>query len=365
MKLCCIFNYAPAYRESIYRKIDETFDTQFCFADAVQYGKPCDIKKIDYAIFKKTPLKIENRRFIKWGWKTGIQLLPFKGYDAFLITGGADWSDVIFMITCKLMRKPVYVWGHGHKSYTWKNFGMDRLFVKLCTTYLTYGEGGRTRMIELGKPADEVVVIYNSLCDHVDPTERQSCLSDEISNHFGNNLPTLLFVGRLTKVKKLDWLLDAQKIHHEKGVLYNLLIIGDGVEGEYLRVKANKIGLSNHVWFYGECYDNTKLNTLIYNADLCVSPGNVGLTALHAMMYGTPVLSHSDFNSQMPEYETIVEGKTGTLYKVNCFEDFCSKIEKWLSCGLNREQIRQNCFEMINGKWNSNYQIGIIRNILK
>lgn len=364
MKLCCIFNYAPAYRESIYRKIDETFDTQFYFADSVIHGKPCDIKKLNYDIFKKVPKKIKNRRIIKWGWKSGIQLLPFKNYDAFIITGGTDWSDVIFMLSCKLMMKPVYVWGHGPKSWNWKNFGIDRLLVKLCTKYFTYGEGGRKRLIELGKPETKTDVIYNSLCGHINPDDLKKCYSDEVRVHFGNDFPTLIFVGRLTKVKKLDWLLDAITKHDSEGLKYNLLIIGDGAEGVHLKEKAVQTELSNRIWFYGECYDDNKLNTLIYNSDLCVSPGNVGLTALHSMMFGTPVLSHNDFTTQMPEYETIVEGATGTLYKVGDFEDFCTKIANWLQHDMDREQIRQNCVNMINDKWNSDYQIEILKSNL-
>ena len=47
-KLCCIFNYAPLYRKSIYTKIDEEFDAQFYFGDMIS-----DIAKMDYADFKK------------------------------------------------------------------------------------------------------------------------------------------------------------------------------------------------------------------------------------------------------------------------------------------------------------------------
>ena len=41
-------------------------------------------------------------------------------------------------------------------------------------------------------------------------------------------------------------------------------------------------------------------------SDLTVSPGNIGLTAIHSLSYGTPVCSHSNFNNQMPESEAII-----------------------------------------------------------
>lgn len=364
MKLCCIFNYPPAYRTSIYKKIDDEFDATFYFADELEYGKVCDIKKIDYSIFKRKVGRIENRKIFKWGWKTGIQTLPFKDFDAFLITADADWSYVPFLITCKILNKPVYAWGHGPKFWCWKNFGVDRFFVRMLTKYFTYGEGGKRRLIELGVSPSKIEVIYNSLCESVQKDSRCECKSDEISQYFGNDFPTIMFVGRLTKVKKLDWLIDAIKIHNDKGIQYNLLIIGDGEERERLEEKTKLSSVSDRVWFYGECYDEDKLNALIYNSDLCVSPGNVGLTALHSMMYGTPVLSHDDFYKQMPEYETIVEGETGTLFHCGDFDDFCAKLAQWLSYDKDRESIRQNCYDMINGVWNSNYQISLLKKII-
>lgn len=366
MKLCCIFNYPPAYRESIYKKIDEDFDTQFMWAEEVIEGVPCDIKKLDYSIFKKKPLINKNKLlFGRYPWVTGLLTLPFKDYDAFMVTETAYNSGFPFALLCRLLGKKVYGWGHGSKHVSKKFSPFFKLKYKLLSGFFSYGEGGRKRLIELGVAAEKIHVIYNSLGGYVDAESRKACLSDELRHHFDNTCPTLLFVGRLTKVKKLDWLINAMKHHDEKGLKYNLLIIGDGEDRNNLHQMATDSHLQDRIWFYGECYDESKLNTLIYNADLCVSPGNVGLTALHAMMYGTPVLSHDDFETQMPEYETIIPCQTGMLYRHGSFDDFCMKIEEWLQQSSDREQIRQNCYEMINGKWNSNYQIQVFKSILK
>ena len=61
-------------------------------------------------------------------------------------------------------------------------------------------------------------------------------------------------------------------------------------------------------------YDENEIGDLIYNADLCVSPGNVGLTAIHTLTYGTPVLSHANFPNQMPEFEAIDKDFTSFLF---------------------------------------------------
>ncbi|MCM1502961.1 MAG: glycosyltransferase [Bacteroidales bacterium] len=359
-KLCCIFNYAPLYRKSIYKKIDDTFDAQFYFGDMKS-----DIVKMDYNDFKKFPKTVRDvKLFGKLLWRRDIQFLPFANFKHYLIIGDVSYSYFPFIVFCHLMGKKVYAWGHGYKSFDGKMGWYTKWLAQHFDVFFTYGERGKERMIELGIPNDKLEVIYNSLNVEVNPERQKALSSGCIKEHFGNDNPILLFVGRLTKVKQLDWIIKAHAIHKALGVNYNTLIIGDGSERKSLESLALSEGVSENIWFYGECYNDDELSKLLYNADLCVSPGNVGLTALHAMSYGTPVLSNDDFETQMPEYETIVRGETGELYKKGNFSDFCLKIETWLSRDCNREQIRQKCYSMIKGKWNSDFQIDILKKIL-
>lgn len=361
MRLCCIFNYAPLYRKSIYAKIDEEFDTQFYFGDMVS-----DIAKMDYEDFKKYPVTVRDRKIGgKVLWRRDISFLPFKNYDAFLIIGDLSLSYFLFMILSHLLGKKVYAWGHGDKSFAGKSKHYAKWFYNHCDGFFTYGEGGKKRLVELGVPENKLHVIYNSLNDGVDPQVQAVCDSTIIKDHFNNGLPTIVFVGRLTKVKRLDWIIEAQDAHLKRGIGYNVLIIGDGNEAASLKEMAVARRLENYIWFYGECYDDEKLSVLLYNSDLCVSPGNVGLTALHSMTYGTPVISHNDFETQMPEYEVIVPGKTGDLYVKGDFKDFCMSIERWLSAGYDRDAVRQNCYDIINDKYNSDYQIRLLKQILR
>ena len=359
-RLCCIFNYAPLYRKSIYLKIDQEFDAQFYFGDMIS-----DIAKMDYNDFKKSPKTIRDRSiFRKLLWRMDILSLPFKDYDNYLIIGDSNISYLFFIPLCHLLGKKVYAWGHGCKTFKGKLGLFNKWFYKHCDCFLTYGENARKRLIDLGVSPDKLEVIYNSLNPGVDKCKQRAYKSSVVRDHFQNDYPVLLFVGRLTKVKQLDWIINALEYHKSAGLHYNVLLIGDGEDKGRLTDLLVTKELKDRVWFYGECYNDEELSLLLYNVDLCVSPGNVGLTALHAMSYGTPVLSHDDFESQMPEYETIVPGKTGELYRKGNFEDFCSKIESWLAIKEDRSIIRDNCYAIINGKWNSNHQIDVIKKIL-
>lgn len=366
MRLCCFFNYAPLYRESIYRKIDETFDSQFYFGRQVCEGEISDIAKLDYSIFKKKPIEFKNKFLLKrFAFRTKAWKLAFSPYDTFLITGDFVFSYIPFLIFARLLGKRVYGWNHGIKSWgrTYKLF--NKFLYGILTGFFTYGEGGKKRLIELGVNPSKIFVIYNSLTENVNPNENELLKSNIYRNHFGNEYPVLLFVGRLTPQKRLDKLIDMLHTLHRKDNKCNLVFIGTGIEAQKLKEMVDSYGLNDYVWFYGECYDESQNSKLLYNADLCISPGNVGLTALHAMSYGLPVISHNNFETQMPEYETILIGRTGDLFEEGNYDEMTKKVFSWLTIhSKDREQIQKNCYDMINGKWNSHNQIEILKKVL-
>lgn len=365
MKLCCFFNYPPLYRKSIFLGIDKNFDTQFYFGEEVESGLESGISKIDFSLFKRVPVLFKNKRlFGKFLWRTKAALLPLKKYDTFLVSGDLSYSYIPMILLCKILRKRIYGWGHGEKQIPGKFRFLYDFFYKNLTGYFTYGEGGKKRLVELGYDASKINVIYNSLDETFAGNE--TLKTDIYKKKFNNDDPVIIFIGRTTRVKKLDWIIDGVSTLNKDGFGCNLIIVGDGICLPELKQQAESAGISSRVWFYGECYDEDVNKELLYNADLCVSPGNVGLTALHSISYGVPVLSHNDFETQMPEYETIVEGKTGALYEKGNKKDFINKIVKMITLSENdRGNIRKNCYEMISEKWNSQNQLRIFGRVFK
>ena len=145
-----------------------------------------------------------------------------------------------------------------------------------------------------------------------------------------------------------------------------MTFIGGGEKTEELKTLTKSLGLESQVWFYGPCYDEKELSSLIYNADLCVAPGNIGLTAMHSMVFGTPCITHNDFPYQMPEFEAIKEGITGTFFKRDNVEDLAAQIDKWFETnGKKRGVVRNACIKEIDDEWNPYFQIGVLKKNLK
>ena len=62
----------------------------------------------------------------------------------------------------------------------------------------------------------------------------------------------MIFLGRLTKLKKVDLLIEALAILNKKSVGYELKIVGDGAEVEYLLKLVKIYKAENYIHFKGE-----------------------------------------------------------------------------------------------------------------
>ena len=101
-----------------------------------------------------------------------------------------------------------------------------------------------------------------------------------------SRIPTLIFVGRLVKVKGTEYLLDAMTRLKDKHA--TLLIIGDGPERKALEAQADRLQLGKRVRFLGHRLD---IPELMAAADLFVLPSvseGLPVSMLEAMASGLP-----------------------------------------------------------------------------
>jgi glycosyltransferase involved in cell wall biosynthesis len=218
-------------------------------------------------------------------------------------------------------------------------------------------------MIKEGFDQDNLFCIYNSLDYNHQVRIRHTLNYTSIyKSYFGNSDPVIIFIGRLTKIKKLNQLIYCLNLLHSKNFSCNLVLIGSGEEEYMLSELVSMYKLNNKVWFYGSCFKEEELANLIYNANVCVSPGNVGLTAIHCFTYGVPVITHNNFNKQVPEFEAIVPNVNGNFFKEDSIQDMCEKIIPWLKLTESQKNtIKQQCYMVVDKKYNPNNQISILK----
>lgn len=365
-RLCLIYNFAQRYRTAIFTGIDREWDCEWYFG-----RNTTDIKGMDISLLKNAN-EVDNKS-IKgdWYYQNGVTSLTHrKDIATYFVLGDPHCiSNWIIAIKLRLFhpKKRLYFWSHGWYGKEGHFTAIvKKIFFKLSHGVFLYGHYARELMIKEGFDPNKLFVIHNSLDHAAQITLRGKITPSNIfSSHFGNDNPIIIFIGRLTKVKRLDMLIDAAKSLMDSKAKINLVFVGDGSEREYLEKLVKDHGIEDCVWFYGGCYDESTNAELIYNADLCVAPGNVGLTAMHAMVFGTPVISHNDFKWQMPEFEAIIPGKTGDFFEYGSVESLAAKIEEWLSNHPEREATRRECYAEIDNYWTPEFQMEVLKQNLK
>lgn len=363
MKIALIYNFAQHYRTNIFTLMDKELDVDFYFGDHYQ-----NVKKMDYSLLTHKVTEVKNVHIGPLVWQANTVRLVWGKYDTFIMLGEPKCiSSWVILILSRLLGKRFIFWTHGwYGRENWIKKIVKKIYFGLADGVMLYGEYARNLMLKQGLPSDKLFVIHNSLAYDEEIKVRQGLEPSTFYQvHFNNDNSNLVFIGRLIADKKLDLIIHAMVLLRNKGINLNMTYVGDGPVKANLETLAKDCDLQDHVWFYGPCYDETKIAQLIYNADICVSPGDIGLTAIHSMTFGTPVITHNNFCHQGPEFEAIQENITGLFFEYNNTEDLAHAIMQWLEKHHeDREKVRQACYKEIEEKWNPHKQLETIKKVI-
>lgn len=367
-KIIYINNIFPLYRKSIWELLlnEKKYNFNIYYSDK-EIDEIKTFKFSNNYPFKNKLHLLKNLFFFKiLIWQTKVlKVLIKKNFDVAIFMGDMTIiSTWIGVLICKIYRKKIVFWGHGlygNESFFKKYLRI--FFLRLADVNLIYENRSKKLLIESGFKEKCLKVIYNSL-DY----NNQLKLFNKLENSYNkrivfknNKLPIIVFIGRLYPKKKIEILIRSISVINKKTPKANLLIIGDGPEKNNLEFLCKESLNKENYFFYGKAFDELELSNLLYYSSLCISPGNIGLTAIHSLTYGTPVASHDNFKYQMPEVESIIDGENGFLFKHNDVEDLSKKILFWLNKKINKRLVRK----IIDEKYNPNYQKKIIDSIIQ
>jgi glycosyltransferase involved in cell wall biosynthesis len=363
-KICCIISFGSHYREPIYKLMDKKLGCDWFIGNAAREN----VKPLNSKLLHGYQKELKCIKFGKlWWYKSALKPLFDKQYTDFIFAFDVYTITYwLFLLIAKMKGKRVYTWGHEwYGRENWIKKQIKKVVHKLAYHQFVYGNYAKKIMIENGLNANKISVIYNSLDYDTQLKIRQNLQpSDVYIKHFQNDYPVIIFIGRLTKRKQLNMIIESQQILDRQNRKINLVFVGNGEEQENLQLLVDEYILNARVWFYGASYNEEENAKLLFNADLCVSPGDIGLTAIHCLMFGLPVISHKCFQTQGPEFESICEGKTGMFFEKDNIVDLVEKINAMLNLlQTNRDDIRQNCYEEIDTKWNPYYQINVFKQV--
>jgi len=286
--------------------------------------------------------------------------------DAAIFCGDARFLSVWAQARALRRRgRRVLFWTHGWLTRPHGLAGrMRHAFYNLADGLLLYGDRAKAIGVADGFAPEHLHVIYNSL-DY----PRQNAIQEAVTKAellalratlFGETeTPVVICCARLTANRGLDLLLDSLRRLQARGYPVHCLLVGDGPERGALEDYAAAHRLS--VRFYGPCYDEPTLARLFMLANACVSPGWVGLTAIHSLTYGTPVITHDNAAAQGPEWEAVTDGETGALFRQHDVDDLAAKIQAWTTGASVTPAVRERCRQVIADRYNPEVQMAVVR----
>lgn len=123
--------------------------------------------------------------------------------------------------------------------------------------------------------------------------------------------PTILFVGRLKRYKRIDLVLRALPTLVDSGVDVQLIVVGDGDQRAALEAQAGRLGIAERVEFVGYVSEDEKVAHLrrAWLHVLVSSKEGWGISIVEAAACGTPTVASDSPGLR----ESVVDGETGLL----------------------------------------------------
>ena len=173
-----------------------------------------------------------------------------------------------------------------------------------------------------------------------------------------------LYVGRVMKLKRIDFILDSLKIVKEKGIKFKFFIVGKGSESKKLEKYSKKLGFTSDEVIFTGFVEREQFPLLNARANLLLFPSlydNFGLVKVEAAAYSTPGLF---IENSCAGYD-VIDGVNGFLSKDDT-ESFANKICEAVRDREKLKEIGKNASRDIYISWSdcSNKLLDKLKEIL-
>lgn len=228
------------------------------------------------------------------------------------------------------VRKPTLAWIHEVAGDIWrKEFPFPIAIIGILTekiyfslyrnvTFLTDSLSTKKELISCGVNTNRIKVIPLTIDRPVKIRQRKT------------KYPTLIYVGRLTPMKRVEFLIQSTNLIKSMFPRLKTLIIGDGKLYYVRKLKylVRELNLESSVRFLGRVTESQKWR-LLATSWLHVHPSlkeGFGLNVLEAVHLGTPTISFDVGGLR----DVIQNGRTGVIVKEETPQALADTIEQML-----------------------------------
>lgn len=301
----------PHYRVPFYNALERLRPSTWCFDVVFDPTKAKSFFKeqINKQLFEfpVLPVKTLSARIGAKAISYQTFLIKAANYDLVVVENAVNNLTYPCCQLHQLRGVKFAYWGHGKDRDVEQVSGLKYLAEKLkmalsrkADGFFAYTSGVKSYLINCGIPSQKIFNLNNT----IDIEEQRRIFEKwyprrvrikEKLNIQGKKV--ILFVGRFTKNKKIDFLLESFFILRQKDSDFHLLLVGSG-DNFYTSSQLDNIT------FLGTITEPDELGKIYVASDVFVFPGSVGLGPLQALCYNLPIITIAS-NTHMPEIEYV------------------------------------------------------------
>ena len=190
-------------------------------------------------------------------------------------------------------------------------YGMTLNNIKAADEVWVTSDGTSESLRKIGYEGDYIVMPNGCDLPKAEISENEK-MSIRRKHGIPNDVPIMLFVGRLMWYKNIRMILDACKLLKNDNQDFRMIILGIGPDEGSIKKYARKLALDDKVIFTGQIKDRRDIQIYYGAADLLVFPSMFdtnGLVVREAAASSTPSILVKDSCAA----EGIIDGETGFI----------------------------------------------------
>lgn len=293
-------------------------------------------------------------------------IIKNKPYAVLCLDNTSQITEYCVFLLCKIINIKFIWWTHAFDHFSPKSLYNQMIkpiyrtfFLRHGDSIITFSENGRKYLINRGVESNKIFTAPNTLDTNKllqRKSEKKLINIKDIKKNLGLKLTSrvIIFSGRLSKRKKIDYIIKALPYIKEKINNIILVIIGDGEESNTLCNLA--LNLNMDVKFLGEEYDEDILANWFAVSEIYIMPGWIGLSIVHAFCYGLPIIT-LDRKEHAPEFSYFKNNYNGIIIGNNDEKELAKQVIKLLLDSSKLKEMSHNALLTIKKDANINLML--------
>lgn len=290
--------------------------------------------------------KIGNAKFFfsnVIGYQRGIKSIPLEIGDVLVLPGNPrNLSILILLIRAKLQGATVVWWSHywSATSRRWRQ--LLRFLPMVFSDIILFYTDDEVAMFFSDKSMLARNKLVASLNNGINVEAVQAVREKYICSDRPNGI---LFIGRLTKKANVGLVIQALARTRTGNLL--LHVIGDGEESCSLLDLVYRLRVQEKVVWHGAVNDEKKIAGIASQCRVFCYGGAVGLSLIHAMAYGIPVIVHNNRRQHMPEISAFYSGEVGVAFEYGDVDSLVAAIDNLILDYSRLDRMSRKCVDVV------------------